>query len=112
MSLQWDRKAVRNIVDLPLVLDHIAEKLELTSRESGGPSDDNLFMQFHKLIRMFRALVCTKMAPETGDQDTWAYNNAVVGMNGDAVDPNQSQMMQLLDFGNENWWEELSASFR
>lgn len=108
----WDRKAVRNIVDLPLVLDHIAEKLELTSRESGGPSDDNLFMQFHKLIRMFRALVCTKMAPETGDQDTWAYNNAVVGMNGDAVDPNQSQMMQLLDFGNENWWEELSASFR
>ncbi|KAI0385678.1 putative C6 transcription factor [Hypomontagnella monticulosa] len=109
----WDRKAVRNVIDLPLVLDQIAEKLELTCRESNESPDDNLFMQFHKLLKMFRALVCTKMAPErTGEQETWVYNDTIADMNGNILDSNQNQMMQLLDFGNESWWEELSANFR
>ncbi|KAI0104065.1 putative C6 transcription factor [Hypoxylon sp. NC0597] len=111
----WDHKAVRNMVDLPFALDHIAEKMELASREFGERSSDDLFIQLSRLMRMFRARVVSKMTPaDIGEKSTWTYSDATTSMGGNCIDENQNQshMMQFFDFGNDTWWEEFSAGFR
>jgi hypothetical protein len=51
----WDRQAVRNVVDLPHVLQWMIDKLELASREAGERADDDLFRHFSRIMRMSRA---------------------------------------------------------
>ncbi|KAI0842745.1 putative C6 transcription factor [Hypoxylon sp. FL0890] len=109
----WDRKAVRNTVDLPPALDRIAEKLELASREVGEQSSDDVFMQLSRLMRMFRAWVGSKMASaEAEEKSAWAGSDATTDISGNAMDQNQNQMMQFFDLGNDSWWDEFSAGFR
>jgi len=109
----WDLQAVRNTVDLLLVLDRMADKLELASSEAGERSNDDLFMQIPRMMRMFRAWAGAKMAPEeTEEEPTWPYNGTATSAGDNMVDQNQMMMMQSIDFGNDMWLEEILAGLR
>jgi len=104
----WDCNAVRNTIDLLLVLDRMAEKLVLVSREAGERSDDDLFLQFVAMVQKFRVWASFRMLPERAEE---AVGN-VGAMNN--MDANvMSQMMgQFVDFGNDNsWLEEMFGHF-
>ncbi|KAI1390395.1 putative C6 transcription factor [Hypoxylon trugodes] len=109
----WDRKAVRETVDLLAALDRIAERAELASREASEPPGDDLFMQVSRLMKMFRAWAAAKMAPaETGEEPGWTYGDAATNAEGNIMDFDPNQMMQFMDLGADTWWEEFSAGFR
>ncbi|KAI1380534.1 hypothetical protein F4677DRAFT_441846 [Hypoxylon crocopeplum] len=110
----WDRKAVRNMVDLLQVLDRIAEKLEITSHETGEQSNDDLFMQVPRIMRMFRAWAVSKMAhDETGEEPGCdLYSDAAIGIGDNIIGQTQNQMVGSIDFNNDRWWEEFSIGLR
>ncbi|KAI1098443.1 putative C6 transcription factor [Jackrogersella minutella] len=105
----WDRKAVRDVVDLSLVLDQIAKNMEQASREAGEQSNDDVLMQVSRLLGRFRALVGAKMIPaEAGSYATWASRDATTNVD----DQDQNYMRQFFEFGDERWWEELWTGFK
>lgn len=57
----WDCHLVRGTVDLLLVLDGVADKLELTSSTSGETSPEDQFMRLSGMMRKFRANAASKM---------------------------------------------------
>jgi hypothetical protein len=57
----WDCNLVRNTMDILLVLDGVAERLELASNEAGEQSSEDLFMRLSGMMRKFRTNAATKM---------------------------------------------------
>jgi hypothetical protein len=49
----WDLSALRAIVDLPVLLNHMTEKLEETAREKGEDDYDGVFIQLAQGVQRF-----------------------------------------------------------
>jgi len=49
----WNRAAVRALIDLPVLLGRMAEKLELAAAEAGEQESDDVFTQLACGMRMF-----------------------------------------------------------
>lgn len=64
----WDCDLVRNTVDLLRVLDGVADKLEMASREAGEQLPEDLFMHLSGMMRKFHA----NAAPKIGRRATAA----------------------------------------
>lgn len=47
---------------------------------------------------------------ETGDAQAWAYTDAV--MSGSGVNQVQGEAGKLVEFGDENWWDEFFVGFK
>ncbi|KAI1762953.1 putative C6 transcription factor [Hypoxylon sp. FL1150] len=106
----WDRQAVRGTVDLLLVLDQIATKLDIASRESGEQSGDEIFAQFSKAMRTFRAWAATKIAPEEPVADpAWSYAGTTPTVGYGMMDNNP---MMMMDIGHDGWFEGFFAGPR
>lgn len=106
----WDRQAVRSTVDLILVLDRVADKLDIASREIGEQSSDEIFAQFSRVMRTFRGWASTKIAPEeSAVETTWSYAGTTPNVGYGIVDNNP---MMMMDIGSERWFEEFLAGSR
>ncbi|XXG98168.1 hypothetical protein Hte_004489 [Hypoxylon texense] len=106
----WDRQAVRSTVDLLLVLDRVADKLEIGSREIGEQSSDEVFIQFSRVIRTFRGWASTKIAPEEpAVEPTWSYAGTTPNVGYGMMDSNP---MMMMDIGSERWFEEFLGGSR
>ncbi|KAJ9143342.1 C6 transcription factor [Pleurostoma richardsiae] len=60
----WDRAAVRAVIDIPVLLDRVAEKLELASQAAGEQRPDDVFAQLARTMREFRSDVTGSVAHE------------------------------------------------
>ncbi|KAI1774980.1 putative C6 transcription factor [Hypoxylon cercidicola] len=106
----WDRQAVRSTADLLLVLDQVAGKLDIASREIGEQSSDEIFAQFSRIMRTFRAWAVTKIAPEeSAAEPAWSYAEATPNVGYGMMDNNP---MMMMDIGSERWFEEFLAGSR
>ncbi|KAI2464462.1 putative C6 transcription factor [Annulohypoxylon bovei var. microspora] len=108
----WDRKVIRDTVDLIQVLERIAERLEQAGREHGGQSNDDIFIQVARLMRMFLTRVSAKIAPAEVGEAAWAYGGTAPGADGNVMVPEQNYMVPFVDFGSDEFWEEFSAGYK
>lgn len=99
-DMAWDCEAVRNRINLMEVLDWMAEKVRLASIEAGEQSDDDLFRQFSKMLRLSRMWAGAKW--KTGPPAAEDPNGGVA-----IADSDTDVWMQSIDFGNNRLFEEV-----
>jgi hypothetical protein len=126
----WDCQAVRDAVDMPTMLEWMAVKAELTSKEAGEQSDDDLFRRVGSMMRSSLAWMAANQRPAcvgVATHETTHTHQEVVqhstqdtdGPGGDntvtITDAPEDDLMVPVDpswtgsFGlaNENWIEEM-----
>jgi hypothetical protein len=98
----WDRVAVRNMVDLRLVLDGMAQKLSCT--EADLQVEDDLFAQFPRMTCILRAMIGPEMAPEEHTDQDAAWTDVL----GDNMDSGLI-MPWMIGVGNDEWLNAFSG---
>lgn len=98
----WDRVAARNMVDLRLVLDGMAQKLSCTDGDL--QVEDDLFAQFPRMACILRAMFGRKMAPEEHTDQGAAWADVL----GDNMDPGLV-MPWMIGIGNDEWLNAFSG---
>ena len=110
----WDCRLVRSTLDLLLVLDDVADKLELVSSEAGERSPDDLFMHLSGMMRKFRTNAAAKMGEKaTALEDTgWLNGGELAGAGGGeaAATPNQT-LLQPLSSSDDAFLESIFRGF-
>ncbi|KAI9684238.1 MAG: hypothetical protein M1822_005711 [Bathelium mastoideum] len=111
----WDCLLVRNTVDLLSVLDSVAEKLELASREAGEQSPDDLFMRLSGMMRKFRINAAATMGPKAGvaDDTGWVNDGEVngAGVGGEAAVLHDQTLLQSMSSGDDTFLESVFGQF-
>ncbi|OBT39040.1 hypothetical protein VE00_10699 [Pseudogymnoascus sp. WSF 3629] len=107
----WDCHLVRSTVDLLLVLDGVADKLELASSESGEISSEDQFMRLSRMMRKFRANAVSKMGQKTTAGTPWLNGDAVGGSEGAAVQ-NPTLSESMINLGDDAFLESIFGDFR
>ncbi|KAF2092450.1 hypothetical protein NA57DRAFT_50220 [Rhizodiscina lignyota] len=106
----WDCQAVQNTVDMSWLLDWMAEKVEMASREAGERSDDDLFRQLSKMLRLSHGWIRAKReaAERAAEGPASVYNDrlGLATADDDGADPNQMAWMNALQSGDETWFED------
>lgn len=98
----WDRAAVRNMVDLRLVLDGMARKLSCT--EGDLQVEDDLFAQFPRMSCILGAMLGPKMTPEEQSDQGAAWSDVL----GDNMDLGLI-MPWMIGVGNDEWLNAFSG---
>ena len=99
----WDPQVVKNTVDIQQVLEWMAEKAELASKESGEQSDDNLFQQVSIMLRKSQEWINARQKRPEGATS----NNGDVSFtrNDDMTDLNQMPWMDAFESRDDSWFE-------
>ena len=110
----WDCHLVRSTVDLLLVLDGVAEKLELASNEVGDRSPDDLFMHLSGMMRKFRTNAAAKMGQKaTAVEDTeWLNGGEAASAGGGQAAAIQNQtLLQPMSSSDDAFLESIFRGF-
>ena len=110
----WDCHSVRSTVDLLLVLDGVADKLELASSEAGERSPDDLFMRLSGMMRKFRTNATAKMGQKaTAVEDTgWLNGGEAAGAGGGEAAAIQNQtLLQPMSSDDDAFLESIFRDF-
>lgn len=93
----WDCQAVRNTIDLLLVLDRVADKMELISNEAGEHSTNDLYMQLSRTMRRFRANASARMAPKPAATEDieWLDDGHTADASGDMAAQDQTLLQSM-----------------
>ncbi|KAI1775396.1 hypothetical protein F4818DRAFT_48133 [Hypoxylon cercidicola] len=85
----WDRAAVRAVVDVPVLLDHVAERLELAAGSDNDGDVDNVFAQLARTMRTFRTDITGGAAREhrTAEEVSTAWERSKIYGGGGARGP-------------------------
>jgi hypothetical protein len=102
----WNCQAVRNTVDLLVVLDRMADKMEIVSQEVGEKSSNDLFTQIPTMMRVFRIWVGAKIAPHETQEPVSSYGGTGIMSDTMMMDSNLMPM-PMIDFGNNLWLDEI-----
>jgi hypothetical protein len=106
----WDAQAVRDTVDMLTLLDWMAEKAELASREAGERSDDDLFRRVGKMLRLSQNWVVAKQtaAAQVAERSTSLYSDGpgLEPAAEDIMDLTGLEWMNALESGDGSWLEE------
>ncbi|OKL61931.1 hypothetical protein UA08_03017 [Talaromyces atroroseus] len=107
----WDCEAVRKTVDMHMILNWMAEKAELASREAGEQSDDDLFRRVCKMLRLSQRWVVAKQraASQKEQEPPSLYSDApeLAPAGEDMMDPSEMAWMNALETGDGAWLEEV-----
>ncbi|KAJ5815094.1 C6 transcription factor [Penicillium riverlandense] len=104
----WDRQAVRNTVDMLTLLEWMAEKAELASREAGEQSDDDSFRRVSKMLRLSRRWVLAKQkAAAEGSTSLYSDRPALAPAEDDMKDLTEMAWMDALESGDGTWLEDV-----
>lgn len=76
----WDCNSVRNTVDLLQILDIVAEKSEVASREADEQESDDLFMRLAGMMRRFRVKAAARIGQQSPVFEVAQWSNDVEGL--------------------------------
>ncbi|KAJ5593833.1 C6 transcription factor [Penicillium hispanicum] len=106
----WDRQAVRNTVDMLTLLEWMAEKAELASREVGEQSDDDLFQRVSRMLRLSQGWVISKRKAATQAAEgipSLHGDGPGLALAGDVMmDATEMAWMDALEHGDGTWLED------
>jgi hypothetical protein len=106
----WDRQAVYNTVDMLQLLEWMAEKAELASKEAGEQSDDDLFQQISKVLRRSQGWVVAKHKARAEAAEmpnlTLSAGSNFAAADYEMADLNQAPWMNAIESGEESWFED------
>ncbi|PWY74395.1 C6 transcription factor [Aspergillus heteromorphus CBS 117.55] len=105
----WDCQAVRNTVDMLTLLEWMAEKAELASREAEERSDDDVFRRVGKMLRLSQKWVAEKQQRAAAEGSPLIYNDGpgLVPIGDDMIDMTEMAWMDALESGSGTWLEEV-----
>jgi hypothetical protein len=109
----WDCEAVRNTVDMHIIMDWMAEKAELASQVAGEQSDDDLFRRVANMLRLSQRWVIAKQraASQTTEEGSSSFYSdggpgfAPVG--DDMMSLDEIAWMNAIESGDGTWLEEV-----
>ena len=107
----WDQQAVRDKIDLLQVLDMIAEKCELTSKEVGEQTDDNQIWRYARFMHIVRAYVSRRMYPGVRETETSRSRRSTTASAGKNMTDEDPSMMEFVDFSDDKWLEDFLGGF-
>ncbi|VUC31423.1 unnamed protein product [Clonostachys rosea] len=99
----WDRLAVYSTVDLLTVLEWMATKSDLASQAANEQSDNDMFRQVSKCLRLSQMWVTAKRDAAASSAQA---PTALPCDNAPLADFDQAPWMSELAMGNESWIEE------
>ena len=105
----WHCQAVHNTVDMLRLLEWMAEKAELASKEAGEQSDGDLFQQVSKMLRLSQAWVNAKRKAAAqaaeGPSSNHSDGPTLATADDDMADSNQTFWMNAFEAGDQSWFE-------
>lgn len=110
----WDCQLVRSTLDILLVLDGIADKLEMASSEAGEQSPDDLFMRLSGMMRKFRTNAAAKMGQKVNavEDNGWLSNGGAEAGGGGKVATAQNQPpWQLMSSNDDLFMDSIFRNF-
>lgn len=106
----WNCQTVHDTVDMLHILDWMAEKAELASKEAGEQSEDDLFQQVSRMLRISQAWVNAKRKAATQATEGPSSNHIdgpTSATAGDVmVDSSPAAWMSAFEAGDNSWSEE------
>ena len=106
----WNCQAVHDAVDMLHLLDWMAEKAELASKEAGEQSEDDLFQQLLKMLRISRAWVNAKRQAATqmtAESSSNHFERSTVAAPDDGIaDSSLAPWMSAFEAGDNSWFED------
>ncbi|EGC47877.1 C6 transcription factor [Histoplasma capsulatum var. duboisii H88] len=111
---EWDCHAVRNKVHLISTMDHLLQKLALSSKEPELQCDDHLLKYLSKLLARCRVWGETRwnMASQVQDVESRQADRATTPdttshSHSHIPDLDQMAWMQSMDLGDDQWFEDV-----
>lgn len=104
----WDCETVRRTVDVLEILDWMAIKMEMASREVGEKSNDDFFMKMSRILRWCRDMRTQVEQYLPADSVGYSIDNtAGIDVNKCVMDQTGIGTMPTEDFSNELWIQQM-----
>lgn len=105
----WDCQVVFKTVDMIALLEWMAEKAELAGNEAGEQSDDNLFNQVSRMLRLSLEWIRAKQQAENHATEGFSSirsDGSGLATPDDLPFTGQMAWMNAFEAGDETWLEE------